>query len=124
MMEKLIRQFRPLGSPGKGCGEHAEHPILNELFLLFMTTVFSGLGARKPKHPSGHPPVIMGSNFSSTPLGGISIPLMVNYTFGGNGLGNKRFIWPGIKKILFTGYKYRLNYKGFRENRYPVLNLI
>jgi len=98
-MEKLIRHFRPLGSPGKGCGEHAEHPILKGLLVFFIVTVFSGLGARKPKHPSGHPPVIMGSNFSSAPLGGILIPLMVNYTFGGNGLTNKRFIWPGIKKI-------------------------
>jgi hypothetical protein len=46
---------------------------------------------------------------------------MVNYTFGGNGLTNKRFIWPGIKKNLVAAYKQQFDESGFRENRY-ILN--
>ena len=53
-MEKLIPQIRSLGSPGKGCGVHTPH-----------------FGTGEPKHPSGHPPYLRGSNFSSTPQGGL-----------------------------------------------------
>lgn len=52
-MEMLIPQIRSLGSRGKGCGVHT--PSI----------------AGEPKHPSGHPPYLRGSNFSSTPQGGL-----------------------------------------------------
>ncbi len=117
MMEKLIRQFRPLGSLGKGCGEHAERPILKNIFIFLITTVFSGLGARKPKHPSGHPLVIMGSNFSSTPWGGVlNKPLMVNNTFGGNGLKIKVRYKNGILIRLGKVFYKDIYYKGFRRD--------
>ncbi len=54
-MEMLIPQIRSLGSRGKGCGVHT--PSI----------------AGEPKHPSGHPPYLRGSNFSSTPQGGLLI---------------------------------------------------
>ncbi len=116
-MEKLIRQFRPIGSLGKGCGEHAECPILKDIIFLIIRVVFSGLGTRKPKHPSGHPPVFMGSNFSSTPWGGgLNKPLMVNNTFGGNGLKIKDFNNHGILiKTIMEAFKH-LQYNGFRKN--------
>jgi len=52
-MEKLIPQIRSLGSLGKGCGVHTPSHV------------------GEPKHPSGHPPYLRGSNFSSTPQGGL-----------------------------------------------------
>ncbi len=57
-MEKLIPQIRSLGSRSKGCGVHT--PSI----------------AGEPKHPSGHPPYLRGSNFSSTPQGGL---LLIDY---------------------------------------------
>ncbi|GMT47849.1 MAG: hypothetical protein IEMM0007_1415 [bacterium] len=58
-MEKLIPQIRSLGSQGKGCGVHTPSIMTGE-----------------PKHPSWHPPYLRGSNFSSTPQGGL---LLIDY---------------------------------------------
>ncbi|RMG67855.1 MAG: hypothetical protein D6710_10915 [Nitrospirae bacterium] len=121
-MEKLIRHLRPSGSLGKGCGVHAKHPILKSFYVFLVTNLLSVLGAWKPKHPSGHPPVLMGSNFSSTPLGGILKPLMVNNTFGGKGLVNKRLFSPGIKNHLKGGFNLLSCAQWFQACQFLSLN--
>lgn len=97
-MRKLIRQVRSLGSLRKGCGVHAEHQLLiNFQVALILRSLLSEAGARKPKHPSGHPPANRGSNFSSTPQGGSlkrCIYLVLN-TIGGMAYRYK------MSKILF-----------------------
>ncbi|VAX26731.1 hypothetical protein MNBD_NITROSPIRAE02-1592 [hydrothermal vent metagenome] len=71
-MEKLIPQIRSLGSRGKGCGVH--------------TPLITG----EPKHPSGHPPYLRGSDFSSTPQGGL---LLIEY---------RRILEAIIRKIVIS----------------------
>ncbi len=121
-MEKLIPQIRSLGSRSKGCGVHTPSIVTGE-----------------PKHPSGHPPYLRGSNFSSTPQGGLllidyrkireaiirkilisylfsyfritinAIANMVFNTFGGNIDKYRGFPIPVLRVICSRYSEYRVN---------------
>ena len=96
-MEKLIRQIRSSGSLRKGCGEQAGHLMLREMLRCLLSVMLSASGARKPKHPSGHPLVQWGSNFSSTPQGGF-VKRCLNQV--SNTIGGKKYInsiWRTVK---------------------------
>ncbi len=83
-MEKLIPQIRSLGSQGKGCGVHTPSIMTGE-----------------PKHPSRHPPYLRGSNFSSTPQGGL---LIIDYRKIREAIIRKLFI-----SHLFSHFRITIN---------------
>ncbi|GBE36100.1 hypothetical protein BMS3Bbin07_00239 [bacterium BMS3Bbin07] len=110
-MEKLIPQIRSLGSRGKGCGVH--------------TPLITG----EPKHPSGHPPYLRGSNLSSTPQGGLLIldyrkirEIIIRKGLVSHLFSHFRIIINAIIIMVFNTFGGKIDkYRGFPI---PVLGVI
>lgn len=123
-MGKLIRQIRSFGSLRKGCSVHAGHRLLVIFKAVIELSLMPGVGVRKPKHSSGHPPDFRGSNFLSSPQGGFlypTQPLMMD-TSGGK---KDRYRGFSVKYHSETGGKRLTGIKScFMAQFMPAANLI